>query len=340
MISTVKDFCEYLFPRSGRKEFYLHMRRVLLLWSDKVRSEKYRRIEIAKQNGGLRVLYAPDEELKWVQRRLLALLSDVDLPACATGYRRGMSLRDGAAPHLGHPLLVKLDIEAFFDRISVRQLFDAIDNALRGLPRFGVHLADYDAEDPLGNHYNNELSYFFTKLCTREGKLPQGAPTSPFLSNLVFAPLDREIQSYCEQRHVVYTRYSDDMTFSGNAFHPEALMNFVSCLLKRHGFRLNRAKTVVAGAGSRHRVTGVLVNEKLQVDAAFRRKIRQEMYYIQKFGVRAHLLKQNDENYVRNGRVYQKKYLDSLLGRIGFVLQINPHDGEFQNYKHIVHRLR
>lgn len=332
MLHTLEDFCEYLWPGGDpplrRRRYYWLAR----LSKNTYRKSCYREILLPRKNGGFRRIQAPSPALKWVQRAILPLLAQGELSPNAVAYRRHCCVRDNAAPHAGKPLVVKLDIHDFFGSIKFASVFSAIDRALRRSPLAGVHyLNAYDRVEPDPRHYNRVLSYYFAAFCTLYGVLVQGAPTSPLLSNLVFAPLDALIDAYCQKHKITYTRYSDDMTFSG-AFNPHALTGFVSHLLAANGFTLNGEKMAVLGRGVRQKVTGVVVNGQPQADREYRRKIRGEMHYMQKYGVESHLerlgLGEPPEAYLRG-----------LSGRIGFVLQIRPGDRVFLGYSQLCRTL-
>ena len=127
-----------------------------------------------------------------------------------------------------------------------------------------------------------------TNLCCFREALPQGAPTSPTISNLVMASFDESMGGWCEERQISYTRYCDDMTFSGE-FDPGMVIRKVSAYLEQMGMVLNRKKTRVYTRGSRQEVTGLTVNERVQVPRFYRKKLRQEWYYCKKYGVKEHI---------------------------------------------------
>ena len=162
-----------------------------------------------------------------------------------------------------------------------------------------------------------------TYLCTYDEHLTQGSPTSAYISNLVMKDFDEVIGTWCDNENISYTRYSDDMTFSGN-FKPSEVIIKVRKMLYKLGLQLNNDKIHIVKNSASQCVTGLVVNEKVQVDSKYRKKIRQEMYYIEKYGIKYHLNKINKSN--------PKKYLNSLYGRILYVLQIND-SIEFQAYK-------
>lgn len=121
------------------------------------------------------------------------------------------------------------------------------------------------------------------------------------------------------------------MTFSGE-FEPSIIIREVRQELCKLGLRLNDKKTIVIKNSACQKVTGIVVNKKMQVSLNYRKKIRQEIYYIKKFDLNEHLNRLNIKN--------SEKYLNSLLGRILFVLQVDPNNQEFRNYKDIVIKVK
>jgi RNA-directed DNA polymerase len=174
------------------------------------------------------------------------------------------------------------------------------------------------------------VANLLAKLCTRDNTLPQGAPTSPYLSNLIFKEADAIIADYCIERKIKYTRYADDLSFSGD-FNENELLDKVTNTLEKLNLHINKSKTKLMTPDKRQTVTGIVVNDKPQVAFSKRNELRQAMYYIKKFGFEEH-------------RVYKEikkaNYLEHLLGRINFVLQINPKDDEFIAYKALLFDLK
>lgn len=325
MLHTLEDFCTYLYQKSDSAQFYRRYYQLVRLSRDSYRRTCYTPRKIPKKGGGTRLIEEPCPFLKRVQQGILPLFPAQKF-LYATAYVPGKSVRDNASPHVGQPLIVKLDLHNFFGSITVPQVFHAIDRTLKASPLVGCHyLNAYDRSCIRNKNYNSVLSAYFTKFCTLDGTLPQGAPTSPLISNLVFAPTDRIIGEYCMKRYIAYTRYSDDLTFSG-AFNPLSLIAFVRYVLSSGGYLLNDKKTKILGTGCRRIITGAVVNEKLQAPREYRRKIRQELYYIKKYGLAGHL------EHAGAG-TDPAKYKNQLLGQIGFVLQLSPESPEFQRYK-------
>lgn len=269
------------------------------------RSRHYHPVKIPKGNGELRELYVPDEFLKTIQRRIAGrLLIHEAISPYATAYRPGGSVLKNAAPHANSEVLLKLDIRRFFDHIIYPQVKEHAFPAQR---------------------YSEANRVLLSLLCIHKDALPQGAPTSPMISNIVMRSFDDEVGHWCRERAITYTRYCDDMTFSGT-FDPGAVIAFVKGELRKNGFFLNDKKTTVLHNGQKKQVTGIVVNEKANASAAYRRKLRQELYFCRKFGIANHLRQLGSD-------VPAQRYIQQLLGRVNFVLQITPDNGEMQDYK-------
>lgn len=271
--------------------------------------EEYEMVRIPKAGGKIRTVYRVRWELAEYQRWILRnILSQLPVHPGATAYVPGGSVKRNAAPHTGHRQLVKLDLRDFFGHVTFRQVKDVFAAA----------------------GYSDGVSAALAVLCTRAGTLPQGACTSPALANLVFYKLDDRIDKWCRSRGITYTRYSDDLSFSADEMDAAALVRKVRRLLAEEGFAVNGPKTRILGAGECHRITGVVCNEKLQAPAAYRKKLRQEVYYLLRFGLEEHLSRMGDERFCRGRTADGEHYLRSLLGRIDYVLFLNPEDEEFR----------
>lgn len=272
----------------------------------------YEEIIIKKKNKNLRYLNEPSPILKSIQKRILKnVLEEKMISKCAYAYKKGLSTILNAKSHVGCKVILKLDIENFFDNINFYKVYNSCFNE---------------------NLYPKKLGMLLTNLCVYNGKLPQGSPTSGYISNIVLRNFDCNIDAYCKDKNINYTRYSDDMTFSGD-FDIRKLIKFVNELLYKEGFRLNKSKIKVVLNTTRQQVTGIVVNEKLNLSKNYKRKIRQEVYYILKYGVKSHIKK-------RNINLSCNRYLSVLLGKINYVLTVNPNDKEFINYKNEIKRIK
>lgn len=225
----------------------------------------YHKVQLPKRDGGVRELSVPDPILKHIQRRITqVLLLPMPISRYASAYRYGASTLRNAAPHAGQPGILKLDIQHFFDCILYSTVKD------KAFPP---------------EIYAEPLRILLTMLCYRRDALPQGAPSSPAITNIIMAQFDEEVGAWCRSRSIRYTRYCDDMTFSGDFDPREVVKPFVSGKLREMGFFLNESKSKYLPAGHRQTVTGLVVNEKPAVPANYLRSLRQELYFCQKFGV-------------------------------------------------------
>lgn len=273
-------------------------------------SESYRSVTLKKKNGGVRRIHAPNALLRWTQREILhRILDHLPLSPYATAYRKGTRLIDNAAPHCGKRYLLKMDLADFFPSIRFDQVLIA------AFPR---------------RLFPKHIGIMLTMLCCREDVLPQGAPTSPALSNLVMKHFDDVMGGYCERQGLTYTRYCDDITVSGNK--PLYTAYEKACrLLNEMGFTVNDTKTRFITRANRQTVTGLVVNESLHVPREYRRALRQELHYVFTYGVADAIKHRNDPAFFdRWGEPAELRYLDSLEGRARYVLSIQPNDTYFR----------
>lgn len=301
------------------KEFLLSLDLVDKEWSEEKiirtlyalsnNTEKhYKHFEIKKNNGKTRHILEPDYLLKHVQTNLLNnVLNNISISKYATAYYKGADIINNAGPHLNKRKILKLDIENFFGNIDFVMIYNIVFKSI---------------------YYPPSVRMILTNLCCYDDYLPQGAPTSAAISNIIMRPFDEHIGKWCEVRGIQYTRYCDDMTFSGD-FDIDNVKNKVKSFLEIMGFTLNYKKIKILSNNKRQIITGIVVNEKIQTSKMYRKKIRQEVYYVNKFGVLSHL-KQS------NGNLNTTTYLYSLLGKLNFILHINPNDEEFIKAKRII----
>lgn len=274
--------------------------------------KNYKVYKIKKRNGKYRTIYEPNSMLKQIQKQILInILNNKSISKYAKAYHKGISLKDNAIPHINKKIILKLDIKNFFENISFLDVYNSC---------FSIE------------YFPKSVGFILTYLCTYDNHLTQGSPTSAYISNLIMKEFDEEIGNWCNINDISYTRYSDDMTFSGN-FNPSELIIKIRKMLYKLGLELNNDKIHIVNKSQSQSVTGIIVNEKLQVNAKYRNKIRQEMYYIKKFGLKSHLNKCNIN-------INELKYLDKLYGRILYVLQINKFDQEFLKYKKFIEELK
>jgi RNA-directed DNA polymerase len=269
----------------------------------------YREFEIEKRDGKKRILYEPLPSLKEIQLWILnEILYKLKVSRYAKAYVPKRSIKEHTIYHTDEPFVLTLDIKKFFNSIK----FESVESLFRNIG------------------YSEKMSNLFTKLCFRDNELPQGAPTSPYISNLILNEFDRAVSNYCMKNQIKFTRYADDLAFSGN-LNAQEIEKLVRDELSKIGLELNEDKRKLMKPNQPQLISGIIVNKKAQLPKKVRNSLRNEMYFIKKFGLSNHLerTKQKIPNY--------KKH---LLGRINYLLQINPRDKEFIEYRKYLHELK
>jgi hypothetical protein len=238
----------------------------------------YRRTWVARGARLPRLLEAPKPRLKAIQRRILAeVLNPIRVHDAAHGFVPGRSVLTHAALHAGKALVVRFDLEAFFTNVATWRALSVFRAA--GYPRevaavlLGLCTTRTPEpvlrEAPWPETPALAPQRFFLQRRLADWHLPQGAPTSPALANLGAWELDLRLAAFATRRGLVYSRYADDLVFSGErGVGVGALTGFVSGVARDEGFRINASKTRVMRAHEQQRVTGVVVNVKPNVARA------------------------------------------------------------------------
>jgi RNA-directed DNA polymerase len=261
----------------------------------------YRSFKIKKKNGKLRLITEPLPSLKEIQLWILEnILYHIKVSRYAKAYVKKKTIHENVKYHTQKEKVLSLDLKDFFSSIK-REEVEKIFKSLG---------------------YSSNVSNLLSKLCCLHEVLPQGAPTSPCLSNIVMRHFDSKVSVYCNGINVKFTRYADDLTFSGS-FDEIQITNFIREQLKELDLTLNEEKISIMNNNQRQIVTGIIVNEKLQIAKTDRKKLRLEMYYIEKYGLDSHLVK------TKNTKI---NYLKHIAGKINYALFINPHDDELRRY--------
>lgn len=201
----------------------------------------YREYELPKKGGGVRLISQPNRSLKAAQAWILRnILDGLHVSAVCKGFEKGENILSNARPHQGANVILNLDLENFFPSVKAEQVcsvFKAIG-------------------------YNPIIAGIFTSMCTYNGKLPQGAPTSPKLSNLTCLRLDNRLQGYVGKKGIVYTRYADDLSFSSfSQGRILSLLPMIKKIIKEEGFEINGSKTRIWGPSRSKKVTGLVICE-------------------------------------------------------------------------------
>ena len=263
----------------------------------------YTSFEIPKKNGGFRHIYAPQKDLKMIQRKLAEALYNcqkeiwnkynVD-PNISHAFQKGKSFITNAKTHRNKRFVINIDLENFFDSFHFGRVR-------------GYFLKNRSFK------LSSEVATVITQLTCYQGKLPQGAPTSPIITNLICNIFDVRISKVAKKNRLDYTRYVDDLTFSTNSREFLNVKNIFLEELEKEiisaGFSINKKKTRIQYRDSRQEVTGVVVNKKLHVSRDYYKKTR----------AMAHQLYKSGEYFIESE---VKGTINQLEGRFSFINQL------------------
>lgn len=266
-----------------------------------------------KRSGGLRLIESPKQDLKQVQYHILKHILDI-VPAhpAAHGFVRDRSILSNAAPHVGSKFILKLDLENFYPSVrysrvvAIFRSFGFSREVSIWLTRLTVSALPWGFAAPMKNwEYWQLMSHH----------LPQGAPTSPALANLSAFGLDVRLSGLAKSYNLRYTRYADDLTFSGPGMSIPALNEFIPLtkkIITDERFFVNKKKRKIIRNCQRQCVTGVVVNEKVNVSRQDYDRLKAILHNCIKLGPAS----QNREQH--------PNFADQLRGRIAHVMQLNP----------------
>ena len=308
ILHNAEDLSKAINTKIGNLSFLAFYRKVSKI-------HHYIRFLLPKKSGGSRLISAPMPRLKNVQYWILAnILNKVKISREAHGFCTRKSILTNAQPHVGKDIVINLDLKDFFPTITY--------------PRTkGVFIK-------LG--YSEQVSTILALICTEpdgewveldnkkyfvnNGKrfLPQGAPTSPAITNIICRKLDRRLAGLASKYQFVYTRYADDFTFSATNDVNNNLTKIlwgIRQIIKDEGFNLHPDKTRIMRKGVRQEVTGIVVNEKLNVNSRELKKFRALLFQIEKDGL--------------EGKKWEgsSNLLAAIKGYAGFVKMVNPKKG-------------
>lgn len=273
----------------------------------------YHQMAVRKRSGGMRTIHAPFWPMLNIQRRILLLLEEIyKPPSRVMGFVKGRGIRKNATFHVGKQSILNVDIQDYFSAIHLGRI------------RGRLMAPPYNLTD--------DVATTIAKLCTLNGVLPTGAPTSPILANMITSSLDGELTKFARTNGCFYTRYADDITFSTNlrSFPPSMISQSdgpvrqivaaeeLSSFFDGARLPLNPTKTRVLDRTMRHEICGVTCNERLNVRWTLIREVRGAVNAWRKYGRIA-----ADEAWNKKYNWREAKSLErSLRGRTEHIIHI------------------
>jgi RNA-directed DNA polymerase len=285
------------------------------LIENQINYPNYRYYTIPKKKGGKRHIAAPDKALKNIQKRLNYYLQGYYLsikPSSVHGfviypcYIKGRcNIADNASIHVGQNHLLNIDLKDFFTSISAARVKACFKSELF--------------------NYSESLCNALTLLTTVHGTLPTGSPTSPVISNLVCWELDQDLAKFAAENNLKYSRYADDLSFSSLNPIDESLTIEISAVIQKHRFTINNKKVRLKHAGQRMVVTGLTVNEKVNIPRHLLKNVRAMLHDLHSNGLASAASKHLKQKENASSSL-SSIFLNRLTGLINFIGQIRGKD--------------
>ncbi len=285
---------------------------------------RYKTFEIPKKSGGNRQISTPVTAIKILQWKLNQVLQAVYQPKpSAHGFVPGKNIVTNAQAHAKKRYVLNLDLKDFFPSIN----YGRVRGMFMGVP-YGL---------------NPDVATVLAQICCHDNQLPQGAPTSPIITNMLCAKMDSQFQRLAKECSATYTRYADDITFSTTRPNfPEALAKIVTVeegesiilgeplltIIDQNGFKVNDKKVRLQTNKNHQEVTGLTVNQFPNVDRRFVRQVRAMLHAWAKFGLEA-AEKEYQQKYGTKSRFPAKgnpAFKQVLRGKIEFIGMVKGKD--------------
>ena len=326
-IESIGALAEWLRVTPGELDWFADLRRTMArlgpgIYAGPLSHYHYR--ILAKEGGTIRLIEAPKKRLKGIQEQILReILGKIRVHPAVHGFQRGRSIKTFAAPHVGQRVVLRMDLRDFFPSISgprVQAMFrtagypEGVANLLGGLCTNAAPRALWKEKgrglDPLRMADARQLYAW--------PHLPQGAPSSPALANLCAYRVDCRLTGLAEACGAVYTRYADDLAFSGDEVFERGVERFslrAAAILLEEGFKVHHRKTRIMRQGVRQYLAGVVANQRLNVPRPDYDRLK---------AILRNCIRSGPETQNREGH---RDFRAHLAGRVSFVEMVNANRG-------------
>ena len=300
----------------------VHIERIITVTNTN-RIDSYKRFKLKKKRGGFRVIQTTNDELKYLQRWILKnILEKVPSHKSCKGFDKNTSIKQNADTHLKSEALLKLDLLRFYDSINEKRIY-GIFKSFGYHPNLAVSLAKICTIVPDEMFISSfrkketELKEYITS--KNEGILAQGSPTSPKLSNLITINLDKRLTGLANKNGLNYSRYADDLTFSGNFKQLQKVKKVIYRIIREESLFPNYSKTKFIKLGGNFLVTGLNIQNNIStVPRKKKKEIEHHLFHCIDNGV---------ENHIKTAKINNRNFKDWLYGNICFVFSIEEKKG-------------
>lgn len=293
--------------------------------------KKYKTFEIPKSFGGTRAISAPITTIKIIQRKLNQVLQCIYRPRNVVhSYRHDRNIVTNAEQHLQRTLILNIDLKDFFPSIHIGRIIGLFEHR------------PYNCAEVVAKT--------LAQLCCFRGTLPQGAPTSPILSNMICVKMDKEIEQLAKKYNCVCTRYADDISLSTlEDDFPGVIVKYnqhgqlevgeeLQKIIRTNSFEINREKVRIRNPNERQLVTGLVTNEFPNVRREYVRKIRAMLHALEKFGLNDAEKEYHTKYFnqtLRNPSRQPPSFIKVLKGKIEYLGMVRGKDNPiYLNYLH------
>jgi RNA-directed DNA polymerase len=271
----------------------------------------------------------PKPELKFVQKWVMInILAKYPLNDSCHSFRRGRSTLTNAMIHRNAQFMLKIDLLKFYDTITEARVA-GIFSTMGYAKNLSISMANLLTAKHRREYWNsfsdNEKILLSTLIKSEPPVLPQGAPSSPMLSNIMATRLDKRLSALAETIGCNYTRYADDLTFSSDEFECLPHYEFLKKIVEEEGFYINEDKVLLCKRGVKQYVTGLTITNDVHVPKKYRKKILSHLYFAKKYGPIGHMKRWGSKsNIPKDPQAFQ----DWLLGSICYVRSVDEKAGE------------
>jgi RNA-directed DNA polymerase len=269
-IESVGALAGWLGVQVTELEWFADLKGLAYKKTDRPKLAHYNYRALTKRSGSIRLIESPKPRLKRLQRQILSeILNGIPSHGVVHGFVKGRSIKTFTAPHVGQRVVLKMDLEDFFPSISGARVQTLFRTA--GYPEQVADLLGGICTNATPREVWNDADVnrvWETRELYVRPHLPQGAPGSPALANLCAYRADCRLAGLAKAAGAVYTRYADDLAFSGGEEFERCVERFsihVAVILQEEGFRVNHRKTRIMRRGVRQQLTGLVVNERVNI---------------------------------------------------------------------------
>jgi RNA-directed DNA polymerase len=274
----------------------------------------YTIFNIPKKKGGHREIIAPNSELKqmqyflnqWLQKKYLCIDNKAAFGFIRSSHKNRKDITANASMHLKKPFILNCDIKDYFPSIKIEAVRDIF------------------MDEPF--NFKSNLASALALLCTYNNRLPAGAPSSPILSNFYCLKMDYELLSFAKYYNLTYTRYADDLSFSSETKINTELVDKIKTILSGYGFSLNEKKTRFTCQHQAQTVTGIKVNEKLNLNRNYLKKIRAIIHNASRLGIENVMINYTGK---KPHTVSPEYFINSINGHLAHIGNVRGKDDAF-----------